>query len=251
MRGRDALPDALSRIRRSQPFRRVVRRKGAVGQELDLRAFDELRFVHAAGYCYERRPAGSRLQSECDAHNSNALSARARIEHQLRTSALRLPGKRCRNHAATDRPAPEIERLGIRVGVDGDFRGPTASRGLEGMRKKRPADAQVHESRQDPEMVELPRTTQRRKRGETGDFDSDHCDKGRPRADALWRYGQLGTPAFQNFGRITPVRLGSHGQPRKELSLSLNGWPNVRRLLQGEGTAESLGHDAAVFFVSH
>src|SRR2546422_5482297 len=170
MRGRDALPDARARVLRSQRFRRVVRRKGAVGQELDLRAFDELRLVHVAGYCYERRPARSRLQSECDAHNSNALSGRTRIESQLRTSALRLPGERRRNRAATDRPALDIERLGIRVGVDGDFRGPTASRGLEGMRKKRPANTQGHESRQNPEIVELPRTTQRRKRGETGDF---------------------------------------------------------------------------------
>src|SRR2546427_1658013 len=112
MRGRDALPDALARVLRSQPFRRVVRRKGAVGQELDLRAFDELRFVHVAGYCYERRPAGSRLQSECDAHDSSAVRS-YRIERQLRTGALRLSGKRRGNRAATNRPALEIERLGI------------------------------------------------------------------------------------------------------------------------------------------
>src|SRR5712691_11858250 len=102
MRGRDALPDALARVLRSQPFRRVVRRKGAVGQELDLRALDEMRLVHVAGYCYERRPTRSRLQSECDAHDSNALSACARIERQLRTSALRLPGKRRGDGAATN-----------------------------------------------------------------------------------------------------------------------------------------------------
>src|SRR5881409_2783348 len=42
-------------------------------------------------------------------------------------------------------------------------------------------------------------------------------NEGRLGADALWRYGQLGAPAFQSFGRITPVRLGSHGQRGKEL----------------------------------
>src|SRR5439155_9581967 len=118
-------------------------------------------------------------------------SACARIERQLRTSTLGLPGKRRRNRAATDRSALKVERLGIRIRVDGNFRGATASRGLAGMRKKRPADAQVHESRQDPEMGELPRTTQRRKRVETRDFDSDHCDHARPGANALRRYGQL------------------------------------------------------------
>src|SRR6266480_5825560 len=71
--------------------------------------------------------------------------ALTRVERQLRTSALRLPGKRRGNRAATNRPALKIERLGIRVGIDGDFRGPTASRGFQGMRKERPADAQVHE----------------------------------------------------------------------------------------------------------
>src|SRR6267378_2875697 len=177
----------------------------------------------------QRRPARSRLQSDRDAHDSNALSGRTRIERQLRTSALRLPGKRRGNHAATDRPAFKIERFGIRVGVDGDFRGPAASRGFESVRKKRPADAQVHESRQDPEIVELPRTTQGGKRVETGDFNSDHCDKGGPRANALRRYGQLGTPALQSFGRITPVRLGLHGQRRKEQSLGLYGRTNVHR----------------------
>src|SRR6266480_3174751 len=35
---------SLVRVLRSEPFRRVVRRKGAVGQELDLRALDELGF---------------------------------------------------------------------------------------------------------------------------------------------------------------------------------------------------------------
>jgi hypothetical protein len=69
MRGRDAAPYALARVRRIQPFRRVVRRLRAVRQELDLRALNELRFMHVAGYCNERRPTGSRLQSECDAHN--------------------------------------------------------------------------------------------------------------------------------------------------------------------------------------
>src|SRR6267378_494183 len=145
-----------------------------------------------------------------------------RIERQLRTSALRLPGKRRGNHAATDRPAFKIERFGIRVGVDGDFRGPAASRGFQSVRKKRPADAQVHESRQDPEIVELPRTTQGGKRVETGDFNSDHCDKGGPRANALRRYGQLGTPALQSFGRITPVRVGALVRRRRNsLTLSL------------------------------
>src|SRR5256885_6331624 len=157
-------------------------------------------------------------------------SACARIERQLRTSTLGLPGKRRRNRAATDRSALKVERLGIRIRVDGNFRGATASRGLEGMRKKRPADAQVHESRQDPEMVELPRTTQRGKRVETRDFNSDHRNEGGLGADALWRYGQLGAPAFQSFGRIAPVRLGSHGQRRKELSLSFRSPPNVHRV---------------------
>src|SRR5882762_7460216 len=73
MRGRDALPDALARVLRSQPFRRVVRRKGAVGQELDLRALDELRLAHVARHGNQRRPARSRLQSERDAHDSNAV----------------------------------------------------------------------------------------------------------------------------------------------------------------------------------
>jgi hypothetical protein len=48
MRVRDAAPDALARVRRRQPFRRVVRREGAVRQELDLRALDELRLIRAA-----------------------------------------------------------------------------------------------------------------------------------------------------------------------------------------------------------
>src|SRR5213596_2491452 len=171
-------------------------------------------------------------------------SACERIERQLRTSTLGLPGKGRRNRAATNRSALKVERLGIRVGVDGNFRGPAASRGLEGMRKKRPANAQVHEPRQDPEMVELPRTTQRRKRVEARDFDSDHCDKGRPGADALRRYGQLGAPAFQSFGRIAPVRLGSHGERGKELSLSLYGRTNVHP--QFNGIVQRVGVGALV-----
>jgi hypothetical protein len=43
-------PYALARVRQIEPFRRVVRRPRAVRQELDLRAFNELRFMHVAGY---------------------------------------------------------------------------------------------------------------------------------------------------------------------------------------------------------
>jgi hypothetical protein len=69
MRGRDAGPYALARVRRIEPFRRVVRRPRAVRQELDLRAFNESRFMHVASYRNEHRPTRSYLQSERDAHN--------------------------------------------------------------------------------------------------------------------------------------------------------------------------------------
>src|SRR2546422_3493976 len=51
MRRRDAALHALARVRRSEPFRRVVRRPGALRQELDLRALDKLRLTHVTGYC--------------------------------------------------------------------------------------------------------------------------------------------------------------------------------------------------------
>ena len=58
MCGRDAASYALARVRRVEPLGRVVRRHRAVGQELDLRAFNELRFMHITTYCNERRPTG-------------------------------------------------------------------------------------------------------------------------------------------------------------------------------------------------
>jgi len=49
LRGRDALPDARVRVLPIELCRRVVRRPRAVRQELNVRAFNELRFMHVAG----------------------------------------------------------------------------------------------------------------------------------------------------------------------------------------------------------
>jgi hypothetical protein len=80
----------------------------------------------------------------------------ARIEHQLWPNAIRLPCDGSGQLSPPNGPARQVERLGVGIGVNGNFRRPPAHGDLESVGQERSADCAIHELREHPKIVELP-----------------------------------------------------------------------------------------------
>src|SRR5882762_2321537 len=128
-------------------------------------------------------------------------------ERQLRTNTLGLSRDRRRNFTTTFSAACQVEAFGVRIRINGHAEGPAPKSGLEGMSHQCSPDTAVHELRQDPKMVELPRLSRRHQGVEAGNLVSDRCDEGRPRGNGVARDAEVLPPQFDCVGRVAPIRL--------------------------------------------